>query len=324
MNHLSCVSTEQLPTTDRLGRWAQCVSQYAGRLPPPVLLNEASIIEPFNQRRFRGKLEFGDLGDLRFCRMAASAHRYRRALRSEHSIDVGNWTLVLQESGISQFTQSGRSVSLSPGEFVLLDMNQALDVTSSRGCEQIIMPVGERSVGQARSGRLYHLACEGGLGRMLFNLLHDSVAHYNHLSERASRALGDSLLEVLDHAFEQVSSDHDFDVRGTSRLDLVRQCIEERLHDPELNAETVAAALGWSSRSLHRYFHDALGCTFSDYMWQQRLTRCAEQLQDPVHSNLSITDIAYQLGFSSSSHFSRSFKSSFGMSPRAYRQARSA
>jgi AraC family transcriptional regulator, positive regulator of tynA and feaB len=53
--------------------------------------------------------------------------------------------------------------------------------------------------------------------------------------------------------------------------------------------------------------------------WQRRLIRCAEALRDPSRAHLSVTDICFSYGFSSSSHFSRLFKDRFGVPPVRYR-----
>jgi AraC-like DNA-binding protein len=52
-----------------------------------------------------------------------------------------------------------------------------------------------------------------------------------------------------------------------------------------------------------------------DFIRNIRLTQAAELLHN---KNLSISDVAYAVGFSSLSHFSSSFKEFYGMSPKEY------
>jgi AraC-like DNA-binding protein len=47
----------------------------------------------------------------------------------------------------------------------------------------------------------------------------------------------------------------------------------------------------------------------------RRLQRCYDKLAAPEHATLSITEIAYSLGFNSSSHFSNLFRAQFGVRP---------
>ena len=71
-------------------------------------------------------------------------------------------------------------------------------------------------------------------------------------------------------------------------------------------------------RNLHKVFsHD--GATISDYIWRLRLARCRSDLVAPSCAWKSITEIAYSWGFNSSTHFSKAFKETFGISPRLYR-----
>lgn len=321
MNQLSILSTEQLPAGERMAQWAQCISLYAGQTSAVVRQSEETSVEPYNPRGFRGRLEFGDLGDLHLCRMMASPHRYRRKFRAEDAHDESSWTLILQEGGVSHFEQGGNTLMLIPNQFALIDVNQSLEVTSSKGCEQVIIPLEGQRFSHDGIGRMCHLLAEEGLPRMLRSMLQDALAQYSSLSCRASRSVGDALLGVLESAIKQSCSEEDEEKAKPSLIAMIQGCIEENLHDPSLNAETIARCLNWSSRSLHRHFQNYFGCTFSDYVWQRRLSRCAEQMLDVSQFNRSITEIAFGVGFSSSSHFSRSFKEAFDMTPRAYRKS---
>lgn len=51
---------------------------------------------------------------------------------------------------------------------------------------------------------------------------------------------------------------------------------------------------------------------------QTRFDAASELLQDP---DIKVTDVALQLGYSDSAHFSRAFKRVAGVNPRVYRQA---
>jgi AraC-like DNA-binding protein len=56
--------------------------------------------------------------------------------------------------------------------------------------------------------------------------------------------------------------------------------------------------------------------TLHRYRIQLRLRRALERLRDP---GTELTGLAYELGFSSLSHFSDSFRSTFGVPPSALR-----
>ena len=61
-----------------------------------------------------------------------------------------------------------------------------------------------------------------------------------------------------------------------------------------------------------------MGCTFGDYVRQQRLTRARLLLRTTART---IEDIAQACGFQSATYFATVFKNELGMSPTQFRQA---
>jgi AraC-like DNA-binding protein len=61
-----------------------------------------------------------------------------------------------------------------------------------------------------------------------------------------------------------------------------------------------------------RGFKEAFGIAFRDYVVRYRLRQAYSLLKNP---NISITDVAFSVGFSEVSYFSRIFKKYFGVSP---------
>jgi AraC-like DNA-binding protein len=73
---------------------------------------------------------------------------------------------------------------------------------------------------------------------------------------------------------------------------------------------------GTSKRTLQRFLH-ARGRTFSQLLDEALFNRSISLLNDPA---VSVTEIAYRLGYSEPAHFSRAFRRLTGMSPREYRE----
>ena len=67
------------------------------------------------------------------------------------------------------------------------------------------------------------------------------------------------------------------------------------------------------SRAIPKY----LGSTLGNYLRQQKIRNAINLMMNP---KLSLTDIAYQCGFSDQSHFSRIFKLYFNKTPKSYRK----
>ncbi|MGB9095297.1 HTH-type transcriptional activator RhaS [Erwinia sp.] len=85
----------------------------------------------------------------------------------------------------------------------------------------------------------------------------------------------------------------------------------------EVDWETLASRFSLSLRTLHRQLKQQTGSTPQRYLNQLRLLQARHLLR---HSEMRITDIAYQCGFGDSNHFSTLFKREFGTSPRTIRQ----
>ena len=80
----------------------------------------------------------------------------------------------------------------------------------------------------------------------------------------------------------------------------------------------LAAVCHFSECYFMRFFKQYMNMTCVEYMNQYRMEIAAERL---ASGRESITDIALDTGFNNISYFNRVFKKSFGMTPKAYRQA---
>ncbi|MDF2722267.1 MAG: transcriptional regulator [Paenibacillus sp.] len=85
----------------------------------------------------------------------------------------------------------------------------------------------------------------------------------------------------------------------------------------DLSLPTVAHMLQISQEHLIRIFKREKGMTYHQYVLLQRVLASKKLLRE--QQTLSLTDIAYYLGFTSSSQFTRVFKKTTGMIPSEYR-----
>ena len=97
----------------------------------------------------------------------------------------------------------------------------------------------------------------------------------------------------------------------------VKAIIIDQLPSGNVTDENVARALYMSSRKLQRQLQSA-GTTFNTLLNEIRQDLAQKYLRD---QDTSMTEIAFLLGFSESSAFSRAFRRWMGVSPSAYRKA---
>ncbi len=99
---------------------------------------------------------------------------------------------------------------------------------------------------------------------------------------------------------------------------LVRCLLISLLPSGKTDQNIVASRLNRSASTLQRQLHDE-GLSYRDVLESTRRNLAEEYLNDKKHSH---AQIAYLLGFSDQSNFSRAFKRWTSMSPRAYQDAR--
>jgi AraC-like DNA-binding protein len=85
--------------------------------------------------------------------------------------------------------------------------------------------------------------------------------------------------------------------------------------------DRLAAAFGSSPFRLCRVFRAATGTTIHRYLTQLRLLRALDRLADGCQD---LTGLAFDLGFSSHSHFTATFRKNLGVTPETVRALKSA
>ena len=132
-------------------------------------------------------------------------------------------------------------------------------------------------------------------------------------------------------AFEQVLTDmtdwlfslppEDLSARRSAQL-------IQRLHTyiadhvaEDLSLSALAQTVFLSPVYLSRLYKQLTGSNLSEYVQSVRLEYARSLLK---HGAVRVSDIAYQSGFESAAHFSRTFKKAFGITPQEYRNSISA
>lgn len=107
-------------------------------------------------------------------------------------------------------------------------------------------------------------------------------------------------------------------IHGVQRNPLVNRCKEEvskRVHQ-KITISQLAKELGVTRNYLSQLFVREEGIALVDYINQKKIESSLQALR---YSKESYGEIAYQLGFSSQSHFGQVFKKFMGMTPKQYR-----
>lgn len=102
----------------------------------------------------------------------------------------------------------------------------------------------------------------------------------------------------------------------TSFLDYINQ----NFHNPELSLEEISLRTGISQRRISEGISAQFNCNVKTYINNIRIKEAQRLLRQ---SKLSISEIAYKVGFSSPNHFNRVFKASTGENPTEFSQKKS-
>ena len=113
-----------------------------------------------------------------------------------------------------------------------------------------------------------------------------------------------------EHAFLQPLTNHNSNLQREILIFIQSHFAEK------LTLKMLAEEFHLSEKYVSRYFVENFHLTFSNYVIHLRLTEARKMLES---TELSVTEIAFQVGFPNVSYFIRSFKEAYGTSPLKYR-----
>lgn len=104
---------------------------------------------------------------------------------------------------------------------------------------------------------------------------------------------------------------------GKRIVETVQRYIDNHITE-DVSLSDLAAATGYSTSYLSKYYSEATGSTFSEYMASRKLAKIAQLMTD---TDMNIGAIAESMGFHSRTYFNNYIKRLTGMSPQQYRDS---
>ncbi len=248
------------------------------------------------------------------------------ALRFDHQSgrvgrNRGNVMIGLQAEGSAQVTIGSNSSLISPGDVMVLDHARAFTIdTLSRYVSFNIIAERERLSGLFAEPSAHGLVLKAGSGEagLIGSQMRSLFAHADGLDMRAAdiaiRSIAD-ITSVLIGASMRVSKRgeaHDAALRREKAL----AYIDSRLSDPAFKPQQFADHLGLSRSSAYRLFGNESG--LRGLIIRRRLERARDLMLAPESRGQPLREIAHAVGFQSEAHFSRAFRSRFGLPPRRF------
>ena len=268
-----------------------------------------------------GTLQFARVAWLGIARIRASAHRVVNDPRLLDGSPGSDVHVVLQVSGSSVLEQTGHVLTLEPGGWAVPRVDHPYAIISRERTERLILSIGREHLAAEFTSapwasRAFFAA--SGTGRLFFSTAVCLADELPYIQTGQARALANQLVALLRIAQEYEHYSRTAERSGL-RHETAHHYIATHLRDPHLTVERIAAALGWSRRTLARVFVPH-GETLMDYVYQQRLEGARRDLLNPMLEARSLVDIARSWGFVNYTHFSDRFRTHFGVSPTTVRR----
>ncbi|ANK85795.1 MULTISPECIES: helix-turn-helix domain-containing protein [unclassified Rhizobium] len=268
---------------------------------------------------FKANLIVHHFGTFLLCQSAVDGGRYRRTPARLAHDDTDHIVIsCLQRGALTLARPAARR--LRPGDVAVLDLSAPV-VFAMKAAEsthlilpRTLLPTAVAPA-QPTTGRI--LAGDAAMGIIMRKFLEALCEAARSLSAGELLALGASVPNLLASCLGSGSAVTPKEARGDLGRRL-RRHIEENLHRSDLSPSALTRDLGVSRSQLYRQF--GIGGV-ETYIRRRRLRRCLLALCDPRHADRRIGDIAYEMGFADEAHFSRLFRRTFGLSPRAARTA---
>ena len=306
-------TTEMLPAADRIDAWRWNAQQICGDCR--IKLPKAS---------FHGSIEVRTIGGLKMTRFSSSPLAFWKWPADVVRVENRFCIVITQISGLREYLQNGASILLKAGDSTVIDVGQPWCSTSTTHCARLYLRVPRWMMeNRLRSRQIptgQRICGSSGLGATLSQLAQSLYEEAEHMSAQESEAALDAYFGVLAGCITGAVLSNPTPVADfPSRLrEQIHHYVEAHLSDPALAPQEIALALGISVRHLHRLF-SAGGTTMGNYLRIRRLEACRSDLANPRLRDRTITEIAFNWGFSDSAHFSHAFTKEFGESPRHFR-----
>jgi AraC-like DNA-binding protein len=274
---------------------------------------------------FQARLRTADLGVVQLNELwTSNAFVVRRTSRHIASTDAEYLKVGVQLSGVSEVSQGGRQVTLRCGDFILYDTARPYQISAAASFRMQTLMFARESL-RLSSSQLQLLTTrrisgQDGLGSFVAQYLAGLARQLGNVRS-GSWHLADATLDLLAAAFaEQLTHSGSSELgSGDAGLMLrVRGHIERRLDDPDLDVASIAGAHHISVRTLQKLFADQEQ-TVTGWIRIRRIEHCRKDLANPTLAELSVSSIGAKWGLLDAAHFSRLFKSTYGVSPREYR-----
>ncbi|KQR39010.1 helix-turn-helix domain-containing protein [Microbacterium sp. Leaf159] len=274
---------------------------------------------------FRGVIRGASVDEVHVNEVRATSHVVERTPELIARSDRSYFKLSLMLAGTGMLIQDDREAVLQAGDLAVYDTDRPYSLVFDDDFRTMVVMFPKHlislpadMVGQLTAVRI---SGQGGLGGMVVPYLTQLAGNLDQLAGTTGARLAHSALDLVTTVFtrelglDEVSADP-----HRALVQRIRSYIDRNLASTDLGPASIASAHFISTRHLHGLFQEQ-GVTVSTWIRTRRLEQCRKDLLDPMLADRPVAAIAARWGFVDAAHFSRAFKTAFGISPSEYRAA---
>lgn len=301
------LSTDAVPAQERFAYWRDAMLRHYG---------VQAGCEPQHQSTFQASLTQYLIGQTILGEVSGTPHSIIRQFPSTDRRLV----VQLQTKGWSLIRQGDQEIQLHPGQIGLFYNSLPSHIERKESFHSFFISIAEERFADD-CPRWWHATAtsipgDAGAAVVFSNMLRSLFGQIDQLDATSMDAVEDSAINLLVATLRPYA---DSQPPGISNLEhyhkqRIKKYIESQLHNPDLDVQAIAEAVGLSRRYIHRLFHnDPL--RLMQWVMALRLERCRQALSLHPHSMRTIYEIAYSWGFKDPAHFSKAFRKHFGFCP---------
>lgn len=267
---------------------------------------------------FSARLSSTSFGALLVSSVECQAASYERAVSDIRISPNDDFLVSLLLEGKGNIEQDGRQATQQPGDLVVYDTARPFLYQFPGYYRMALIKVPRRAmlsrVPKAESITSRVVPSDSATGRLAAGLIGGAMS-LDLENPTAAMRIGTSLVEVLAAAIDvELVGQSRGPERHSRHLAKAKEYMLSHLDDIDLDLQGIAHAIHASPSTLSRVFAGD-GTTVMRWLWGERLRESHRALSEGQARQ--VTEVALRYGFSSFSHFSRSFKTAYGATPQA-------
>jgi len=301
-------STDQVEPASRNSFWRSVVQPLYDAFPAE------------SDGQIQGSALVRSIGGLTVALVRFNDQRHVRSSMTIANSALDNYLLHFIVTGQCSVQCDGISFSAGPGDVCLFDLARPYTSHAQAG-ERISLAIPRQRIDKAVGGQRIHglhLSAKDPLTRMLGQMLQDMQQRATDLCAcdvAAEAAIIEFITVIVADRARRFMPEESSQERNLRTH--IMHMIDTQLDRPDLGPASLMKQLQISRAHLYRVFASEGGV--ATVIRDRRLDLAYRRLSVKSPHPPSITEVAYELGFTSSAQFSRAFRTRFGVPPRAIR-----